>query len=250
MNRNATGMEFVNDVVSRMSRKARDRKVSCQSLNDHRVARLAEQVFHVKQLMGMTAEQIRMTFGSFSAAVSPGAAKAKAEVLGWAASHGSRNGSKSTGLVLCGKTGVGKTHLACAILSRMVVNSVRTPQFTLDRKMFGVFCNALQLKRKMRSSFSSVRNPGSRASREIIALGKAPVLVLDDLGVERDAPFFNEAVVEIADARQSGGKITIITTNKSSRQLKDRYGDAAFSRLVLSSKIILVEGKDMRGRNA
>jgi DNA replication protein DnaC len=67
---------------------------------------------------------------------------------------------------------------------------------------------------------------------------------LDDLGAEKESDWTTEKIFEVIDAR--GGKHTITTTNLSSVDLADKIGKRNFSRLILDTEIIKLEGEDMR----
>lgn len=95
---------------------------------------------------------------------------------------------------------------------------------------------------------------------QIDSLLKEKYAIIDDLGKEpvetktygnRRTPFF-----ELCDAAEQKGNLLIITTNLSTTpdsdtrypdSIQHRYGPAVISRLRATTKVVIFEGKDMRG---
>lgn len=176
------------------------------------------------------------------------------------------------GLVFIGLPGVGKTHLAVAVLSAL-----------LDRySISGRFVDYRDLLRDIQESY----NPVSETSelQVLRPLLEADVLLLDDLGARRPSPWVFDTVTHLLNDRYNRKRMTLITTNfgdppataseagtsrsgaadpndarsaQSSRRswratpegpasLEDRIGPALRSRLHQMCDVIRIHGKDAR----
>lgn len=106
------------------------------------------------------------------------------------------------GLLLYGDTGVGKTFYAACVANALM------------EKEYGVLMtNFTYIVRVMQKSFED-------AQRYFDRLNDAPLLILDDLGVERNTEYMQEQVYNIVDSRYRSGKPMIITTNLTIEEIK------------------------------
>lgn len=106
------------------------------------------------------------------------------------------------GLLFYGDAGVGKTHLAVALLKAIV-----------DR------CRARALFFESRELLKMVRDTyGGGDARELDVLKpvlEAEFLVLDDLGAEKKSEWVDETIGLIVNTRYSERRVTVFTTNLS-----------------------------------
>lgn len=131
-------------------------------------------------------------------------------------------------LVLAGTPGTGKTHLACAAL-----------QDLYERKnVRGQFWNCADLIARYQATYDGERATESAAQVDEI-LARIPLLVLDELGAQRDSEDASLRVFRLIDLRYREQKPMIVTTNKSAGQLAEmdprlysRLMDASVSELV------------------
>ena len=145
------------------------------------------------------------------------------------------------GIFFIGPPGVGKTHLAVAILK----------DFFLKKGIVGLFRDTRTLLFDLKSTFD-----GSASSRELLEeVLHAPILVLDDLGSERLSDWARDILHYIIINRYNELKPIIITSNiqlKSNDEfeesLEQRMGSAIASRLNEMCEVIHVFGRDMRGQ--
>lgn len=143
--------------------------------------------------------------------------------------------SKYKNLVLCGKTGVGKTYLTECIINALSKKFVPTLFVT----SFGLNNTCLKYHTTFDNTKSSVLEP----------LLNCDVLVVDDLGTE---PILKNVTAEylylIINERAIHNLTTIVTTNLSPNDINNRYGERIFSRLFNKSNslVFFFDGNDLR----
>ena len=146
------------------------------------------------------------------------------------------------GLLLTGPVGVGKTHLAVAILRELIARY----------QARGLFYQFGALLRQIQDSY----NPVSQNS-ELAVLApvfNAEVLVLDELGASKPTDWVRDTMMQIINNRYNEKRLTIFTTNYSDSRknekdgeiLEDRIGVPLRSRLYEMCKTVVIEGEDYR----
>lgn len=165
-----------------------------------------------------------------------------------------------TGLLFMGPVGVGKTHLAIAILRALI-----------EKK--GVNCLFYESGSLLKAIQDSY-NPVSQTSemRVLAPVYQAEVLVLDELGATVPTNWVRDTLYQIINTRYNNKKLTIFTTNyadeirtpepeteprrrsKASERLaevatlEERIGTPLRSRLHEMCKKVKIEGEDYRKR--
>lgn len=138
---------------------------------------------------------------------------------------------------LVGGAGAGKTHLAMSIL-KDVNNSG-------DKQLRCAFVSVPKLFSLIKDTFDDASERDRRYYIDLCST--VDVLALDDLGAEvgadgtgqRASNFVHQVINEIASARQ--GKVTILTTNHSSKSLVDTYDQRIVSRLAKNHRTIILK---------
>jgi DNA replication protein DnaC len=145
------------------------------------------------------------------------------------------------GLLFLGTCGVGKTHLAVALLKQVI-------QEKGDR---GLFYDFRDLLREVQASWNSVSQTSELdVLRPVL---DADVLVLDELGANKPTDWVRDTIAHIINCRYNDKKITIFTSNFLDTPLKpgeesltDRIGVRLRSRLYEMCKEVEIHGKDFR----
>lgn len=149
------------------------------------------------------------------------------------------------GLLFVGPVGVGKTHLAAAILRTLVTeNGVR-----------GVFCDFSDLLERIKATFSPT-NPDN-ADIVVAPYRDAELLVLDELGAQRPTDWVRDVLYGLINTRYNRQRITIVTSNygetvgpNSEEPLEKRVGAMVRSRLYEMCDLVVLDGSDYRAMRA
>jgi DNA replication protein DnaC len=105
------------------------------------------------------------------------------------------------GLFLEGQPGVGKTHLAVAVLKQVIQTAGAR----------GLFYDTRDLLRVIRSTYDpSIRTTEIEVLRPVM---QAELLVLDDLGAEKTSEWVDETMNLIVNTRYNERRLTIFTSN-------------------------------------
>lgn len=140
---------------------------------------------------------------------------------------------QGTGLLLCGQVGTGKSFLAAAIANELINQ--------------GTPCLMTNFSRII----SRVSEKFGGDQKYLDDLNRFDLLIIDDLGAERDTEFTWEKVMNVIDARYRAGLPIIITTNFGPKDFADR-GDIrrqrVFSRLKEMCICLEVNGADRRSK--
>lgn len=77
-------------------------------------------------------------------------------------------------------------------------------------------------------------------------LYRCDLLIIDDLGTELTNQFTASQLFSLLNERHLGKKSTLISTNFSLAELRDRYSDRIFSRITSNFEVCRLAGEDIR----
>ena len=110
----------------------------------------------------------------------------------------------STGLLLWGNVGTGKSFIAGCIANAL-----------LDKGVPVIMTNFARLLNKLTDMYAGDRNA------YIDSFNRYHLMIIDDLGIERNSEFAREQVFSVIDSRYRSQLPMIVTTNLSLEELKD-----------------------------
>lgn len=138
----------------------------------------------------------------------------------------------ASGLLLCGPKGTGKTYAAEAI-ANMVIESGYAAIFTT----FGRIAEtALEAGYENRGEYFD-------------SLARCPLLIIDDVGMERETDYMMEIIQRVIDDRDRSLKPMIITTNFTAEEINKPTSsewERIWSRIMRTCYPIKCDGNDMR----
>ena len=145
------------------------------------------------------------------------------------------------GLLLIGDPGIGKTHIAVAVLKQVVS----------EKRAHGLYYDTRSLLNAIRSTYDPVtRTSAADVLRPVL---EAELLVLDDLGAERLTDWVDETMNFIVNTRYNDRRSTIFTSNYEDIEdadavdsLKARVGFRMHSRLREMCEFLEYDGPDYR----
>ncbi len=116
------------------------------------------------------------------------------------------------GVLFMGVPGVGKTHLAVAVLKGL-----------LDKGFEGIFLDYTSMLEGILRSFDPTIGAGAREAYQ--AALDTEVVLLDDLGARRASDWAIDTVFSIINHRYNQKKATIVTTNLPDEALGDKLAE-------------------------
>jgi DNA replication protein DnaC len=134
-------------------------------------------------------------------------------------------------LLLAGPTGTGKTHQAYGAIRSLLSAGVRL-------RWHATTAADLYANQRPR--------PGHDAERDLQALMRCPLLVLDDIGAAKASEWTEELTYRLINHRYEHLLPTLLTTNLPIRDLRAGLGDRITSRLAEMTERVTLTGTDRR----
>lgn len=125
----------------------------------------------------------------------------------------------SIGLLVYGIWGNGKTYLCSCIANALI------------SQLIPVVCVSINsLLERISQTYYSRDDEGT--SMILQSLNNADLLIIDDLGTEQHTEWSKSMVYNIIDSRYRSGLPLIVTTNLTDEELKKRYHERTYNRLI------------------
>jgi DNA replication protein DnaC len=207
----------------------------CEQKDERReweLMRRDARIVALREKSGLSKRLKRHTFASFKPYVSQGAARAFEKVEEYLASWDD-NREEGRGLYLCGGVGVGKTHLAVAVMSELIRR----------RRVPSLFVTVPEFLDNLRGAYN---DPGRDLDEWMDAVKNADFLVLDDLGAEKPTEWVRERIFVLVNHRYREQLPTVFTSNTGPKDLADQLGERTASRIIAMCDWIALEGEDYR----
>lgn len=137
-------------------------------------------------------------------------------------------------LFFYGTVGTGKSFLSCCVAKEL-----------MDKGNLVIYFSASQLFDTLsKSTFD--RDSAEALSGISEDIYDCDLLIIDDLGTELTNAFVSSRLFSCLNNRHMRKKATIITTNLSLGELRDRYSDRIFSRITSNYTVCKLTGPDIR----
>ena len=133
-------------------------------------------------------------------------------------------------LLIRGGTGLGKTHLTVS-MAKEIIDRGNDVIYIPSGNLFSEY---------EREKFRN--DNGADTER----FSDCDLLIIDDLGTEMITQFTVSCFYTLINTRLNCGKPTVINTNYSLEDLKEKYGERIFSRILGEYAVITLSGKDVR----
>ncbi|MEW1722067.1 ATP-binding protein [Streptomyces sp. NPDC093109] len=138
-------------------------------------------------------------------------------------------------LLMAGVVGAGKTHQAYGAVRRLAEAGV------------GVRWRATTAA----DLYAGLRpRSGVDSERELAAVGRCPLLIIDDLGAAKSSDWVEEVTYRLINRRYNHMLPTLITTNLAIKDLRAYLGDRVTSRLAQMTTRVEFEPVDRRRHRA
>jgi len=143
--------------------------------------------------------------------------------------------ARGASLILCGKPGTGKTHLACAI------GHVLTEQ---QRSV--IFGTVLSVIRYIKDTY---RKDAERSESEAVeSMIEPDLLIIDEVGAQLGTEHEKLLLFEIINERYQDCKATILISNLTREELGQYLGDRVMDRFRESGAIVAFDWASHRGK--
>lgn len=136
-------------------------------------------------------------------------------------------------LLIYGETGLGKTFLTNCIAKAV-----------LDKGHSVLYLSANELFEQVLGGY--LMNQKNELEDLYKYIYNSELLIIDDLGTELTNNFVLSQLFEIINQRQNSGLATLISTNLSMKQLRDKYSERIMSRIVANYTVFNIYGDNIR----
>lgn len=136
-------------------------------------------------------------------------------------------------ILIYGETGLGKTFLTNCIAKELLDSGHSVLYLSANELFEGVLAEYLMnRKTELEALYNYIYN--------------SELLIIDDLGTELTNNFVLSQLFEIINQREISGKSTLISTNLTMKQLRDRYSERIMSRIIAGYTVFNIYGDNIR----
>jgi len=235
------------DMSGGMCRECRDKLIREREAKEEaeRLADVARRRRQWRERSGIPSRFMYKEFGNFEIDRQPTAYK---RALQYAEKYplGKATGYPSLLLTSEGVWGVGKTHLACAIIHHILnkwngENIIMPCYFTTEPDLF----RSIQATYNYSNDDRRIRETEEDIYNRLIHV---PLLVIDDIGKEQrgDARFVQRVLFAIIDGRYSRNLPMVLTTNLSPELLEQHLGGVGSNEASMDRLVEMTNGKFVR----
>jgi DNA replication protein DnaC len=146
---------------------------------------------------------------------------------------------KGQGLYICGTTGSGKTHLAQAILKRVVHNNKLCGMFITADKYIQMAYNEIKFGDDLPEGYE---DPNTMKYLQDVL----DIVVIDSLGSERPTDFTKRTIISLLETRYHEKLTTIVTSTLKPQMLESMYSASVASIVTSSCYIAPIKSGDNR----
>src|SRR5215208_1691945 len=213
----------------------------CEKKNERReweLMRRDARVAALKERSGLSKRMKGYALANFDPYANPPSTMRAVERVEGYLEHWQENREAGKGIYFCGGVGVGKTHLAVAVMNELIQRK-RVPS---------LFVTVPELLDNLRGAYN---DPGRDLDEWMDAVKNADLLVLDDLGSEKATQWVQERLYVIVNHRYREALPTIFTSNVGGKDLFAQLGERTASRIIaMCGEAIRIEGPDHRAASA
>jgi len=146
------------------------------------------------------------------------------------------SGNNSGNLLMCGKSGLGKSFMAGCVANRVA-----------DRGYFVIYKSSYKLFQFLEDyKFGRVDRDEYRAVYD--AIYDCDLLVIDDFGTEFITSYTQTVFFDLLSSRLNLDKSTIISTNLPLNKVSEIYQERVYSRLINEFNVMSFAGVDIRAQ--
>lgn len=136
-------------------------------------------------------------------------------------------------LLIYGETGLGKTFLTNCIAKELLDHGHSVLYLSANELFESILAEYLMnQKRELEDLYNYIYN--------------SELLIIDDLGTELTNNFVLSQLFEIINKREIEGLSTLISTNLTMKQLRDRYSERIMSRIIAGYTVFNIYGDNIR----
>jgi len=148
---------------------------------------------------------------------------------------------------LHGKAGTGKTFTSLQIAKNWIKEGSKITGKNLDDILYLQFHRFIDLVKSARNSFGDGED-NYRNKMKIKELYDLPLLIIDDLGTEKNTEFVDEIIFDLVNFRYENRLQTIFTSNFSLSEIETKYHERIADRIKGMCQVIELKGESYRAK--